>query len=381
MNSIAEAGTSACESKRIARSCSVLLVGPLPPPSGGMANQTRQLARLLEDEGCRVGIVQVNAPYRPAWVGRIRGVRAVFRLVPYVVRLWRDAGRADLIHVMANSGWAWYFFAAPAIGIGRLLGKPVVVNYRGGDADAFFARQFRWVQPMLRRASRIIVPSGFLAAVFAKYGVASTQVPNIVNLEAFQPALSRPATPHLLITRNLEPIYDIATTIRAFAIIAQQHRNARLTVAGSGPGRHGLEQLARDLEVSDLVQFTGRLDNAALPDLYRAASVVVNSSLVDNMPISLLEAMASGVPIVSTNVGGIPYLVENEKTALLVPPGDPAAMAAATLRLILDPQLANRLQSAAQEAVRRYAWPSVREQLFDIYAQALGRAPLHRCRA
>ncbi len=335
-----------------------------------MANQTRQLAQLLADEGCMVTVVQVNAPYIPAWVGRLRGVRALFRLAPYIVRLWSAAGQADLIHVMANSGWAWHFFAAPAIWIAHLRGKPVVVNYRGGDADAFLARQFRWVRPTLARASRVVVPSGFLGAVFAKYGVATTVVPNIVNLEAFQPQVSRPANPHLIVTRNLEPIYDIATTIRAFAIVSRQHPDARLTIAGSGPSRPELEQLAQDLGVADRVSFTGRLDNAMLPDLYRSASVHLNSSLIDNMPISLLEAMACGVSIASTSAGGIPYLVEHEKTGLLVPVGDHRALAAAALRLIDDPQFAAGLARAARQAVQVYSWPSVRSQLFAVYARA-----------
>ena len=359
----------------------VVLVGPLPPPSGGMANQTRQLARLLGSEGCLVIVVQVNAPYRPQWIGRFRGVRALFRLVPYVVRLWIATGKADLIHVMANSGWAWHLNAAPAIWIGRLRGKPVVVNYRGGDADAFFSRQLRWVRSTLACADSAIVPSGFLAAVFAKYGVASTVVPNIVNLETFHPAISRPATPHLIVTRNLEPIYDIDTAIRAFAVVAAAHPDARLTVAGSGPSLPHLARLTADMGVADRVRFTGRLDNAVLPDLYRSATVLVNSSLVDNMPISLLEAMASGVPIVSTNVGGIPYLVEDGKTALLVPPGDPAAMAAAILRLTRDLRLAEELARAGLEAVQQYAWPNVRSKLFDVYARVTDRESLSSARS
>src|SRR5690242_3337836 len=77
------------------------LVGPLPPPSGGMANQTRQLAQLLESEGVIVEIVRFNAPYRPGWIASLRGIRALFRLWPYLFRLWITAGRVDVFHVMA----------------------------------------------------------------------------------------------------------------------------------------------------------------------------------------------------------------------------------------------------------------------------------------
>jgi glycosyltransferase involved in cell wall biosynthesis len=354
---------------------SIMLVGPLPPPSGGMANQTRQLAQLLAAEGCEVTTVQVNLPYRPAWIGRVRGIRAVFRLGAYVLRLRREIRHVELVHVMANSGWAWHLCAAPAIWMGSLVGVPVVVNYRGGDAEAFFARGFGRIRPTLARARAVIVPSGFLQRVFERYGVAARIVPNIVSLEAFRPAAKTPAAPHLLVARNLEPIYDVGTALRAFAIVVERFRDACLTVAGSGPDREELGRLAQELGVTDRVRFTGSLENSKLPALYGAANVVVNSSLVDNFPISLLEAMACGVPIVSTNVGGIPYLVEHERTALLVPPRNPVALANAVLRLFDDRSLALRLRLAGIEAAQRYAWAQVRADLFGVYAQACKRAP------
>ena len=161
------------------------LVGPLPPPSGGMANQARQLARLLTADGIQIEVVQVNAPYRPGWIGGIKGIRALFRLLPYLVGLWRMAGRVSLFHVMANSGWSWHLFAAPAVWIGWLRGIPVVVNYRGGEAESFFSRAFRWVRPTLRRAATVMVPSDFLARVFNDREIATITVPNIIDINKF----------------------------------------------------------------------------------------------------------------------------------------------------------------------------------------------------
>src|SRR5664279_2100163 len=194
----------------------VLVVGPLPPPSGGMANQTRQLMRLLSGDGCQASIVQVNAPYRPAWVGKLRGARALCRLGPYLVQLWRAMRDVDLVHVMANSGLAWHLFAAPAILVGRLRGKAVVVNYRGGEAESFLQAQARWVLPVLKWATTVIVPSGFLQAVFSRWGIDSQIVPNIVDLARFAPGERGDVAPHLIVTRNLEAIYDIPTALRAF---------------------------------------------------------------------------------------------------------------------------------------------------------------------
>lgn len=352
---------------------SIGLVGPLPPPSGGMANQTLQLAGLLRGEGLHVETVQVNAPYRPAWAGSLPGVRAVFRLVPYLAALWRTAGRVQLFHVMANSGWSWHLFAAPAIWVARLRGKSVVVNYRGGEADGFLARARRWVAPSIARADAVIVPSGFLEAVFEKHGFPTQVVPNIVNLERF--AATREAGdgtgPRLLVARNLEPIYDNATALRVLALVRERYPAATLVIAGEGPLRAELEQLAGTLDLAGAVTFTGRVDNAGMAALYRNADIMLNCSLVDNMPNSVLESMACGVPIVSTHVGGVPYLVEEGRTALLVPPQAPEAMAQAVLRLAAAPTLAAALREAGLRQVQQYTWASVRPRLLGVYRDVL----------
>ncbi len=363
----------------VRRKTTIGLVGPLPPPSGGMANQTRQLARLLAESGLSVELVQVNAPYRPAWIERVRGVRALFRIFPYLVRLWRSAGRVDLFHIMANSGWAWHLFAAPAIWVAHLRGVPAIVNYRGGEAESFLRREARWVLPTLSRARSVVVPSRFLECVFANSGVPTEIVPNIVDLDRFSPAPPQPGRTHIVVTRNLEAIYDIPTALRAFVTIRGRYPDARLSIAGSGPLRTELERLAESLHIAKAVRFTGRLDNERLPDLYRSADLMLNPSTADNMPISVLEALASGVPVVSTNVGGVPFLVEDGSTALLVPPQSPEKMATAALRVLGEPSLAARLRAAGIDMARHHAWTQVREQLFAVYARALGVPSLERC--
>ena len=184
---------------------------------------------------------------------------------------------------MANSGWSWHLFAAPAIWIGRLRGIPVVLNYRGGEAGTFFAQSFQWVRPSLARVSAVAVPSDFLAGVFQRRGVDVRIVRNIIDLERFASAeqryRQRTNSPHLLVTRNLEPIYDIGTALRAFQRIRESCPGARLTVCGSGPERENLEALARELGCADAITFTGRLDNDRIAELYRTADIMINPSL------------------------------------------------------------------------------------------------------
>jgi glycosyltransferase involved in cell wall biosynthesis len=351
----------------------IALVGPVAPPEGGMAGQTRQLAELLRGEGARVTLVPVNAPYRPRWIGRLRGVRALFRLVPYVVRLWRVAGEADVLHIMANSGWSWHLFAAPAVAVARVRGVPCVVNYRGGEAERFLRRSAATVLPVLRRADALTVPSAFLRQIFGRHGVSADIVPNIIDLQRFRPAAGEPdrRAPRLVVARNLEALYDIGTALRAFARIRAAIPAAKLTVAGSGPERDMLVRLAEELGVASAVDFCGRLERDAMADLYRAACLVLNPSRVDNMPNSVLEAMASGVPVVSTDAGGVPFILRHGLTGLLVPPGDDAAMATAALRLLDDAAEWQRIREAALADVQQYTWGQVRERWSRTYAAVI----------
>jgi glycosyltransferase involved in cell wall biosynthesis len=344
-----------------------------------MANQCEQLFRLLQQEGVHVDLVRNNPPYYPPWIGRVPVLRAVFRLLPYVFQLWRAAGRNDVMHILANSGWAWHLFAAPAVWIGRARGAKVILNYRGGNADAFFSRTPRHVFATLRQASVRVTPSSFLQRVFARHGLDAMIVPNIVDLSRFTPAPLRHFgdSPHIVVTRNLEAIYDIPTAIRAFARVRQAYSGARLTVAGSGPERDRLVALVTDLGLAGSVQFPGRIDNADIPALYASADCMLNPSTVDNMPISILESLASAVPVVSTNVGGIPDVVEDGISALLVPAGDALQMGDQVVRVLSDTRLTEALRNAGLRAAADFAWPAVRERWYGLYRRV---AATHRGR-
>jgi glycosyltransferase involved in cell wall biosynthesis len=353
----------------------IAVVGPLPPPSGGMANQCKQLIGLLESEGATVELVRTNAPYRPAWAERLPFVRAFFRLLPYLWALWWACGRCQVVHVLANSGWAWHLFATPAIWIARLRGAPVIVNYRGGEALPFFAAAPRWVHRTLASANVLVVPSAFLDGVFRGFGFNPVIVPNIINLERFGRAGESVsgAPPHVVVTRNLEPIYDIPTVLSAFAVILPQLPGARLTIAGSGPERARLEAQVAGLGIAEAVCFAGRIDNEQIAALYASADLMVNPSTVDNMPISILEAFASRVPVVSTDVGGVPFIAEHGRTALLVPARNPERMAEAMLEVLLDRGKARRMAEAAGEEVKQYAWPVIAEKWLSAYHHAMSQ--------
>jgi len=335
-----------------------------------MANQAKQLVSLLEENGAQVNFVRVNSPYKPRCIKGVKGLRALFRLIPYFWQLWRQIRHSDVVHVLANSGWSWHLFAAPAVWVGWLLGKPVVINYRGGEAETFFGRAWRWVAPTVNKSRAVIVPSSFLQRVFAKRSVSAGIVPNILDLERFKFDDKKPFegdAPHLVVTRNLEKIYGVDTVLNAFSIIKIQYPNARLTVAGCGPEEIALKAQAEGLSLTSSVTFSGRLEPLQIVALYQDADLLLNASTVDNSPNSLIEALASGVPVVSSKVGGIPDLVEDGKSALLVPPQQPEALADAAIQLLSDKALCKELVQQGKLVAERFDKRKVLNSLADVY--------------
>ncbi|MEQ8802576.1 MAG: glycosyltransferase, partial [Haliea sp.] len=114
-------------------------------------------------------------------------------------------------------------------------------------------------------------------------------------------------------------------------------------------------------------------DRPGILNLYAQADAMLNPTTVDNMPNSVIEALACGVPVISTDVGGVRFIVQHEHTALLVPANDPAAMAAAILRCRANAQLRQQLRDNGIAEVAQYSWPAVRQQWLDVYAQVAGR--------
>ena len=348
------------------------LIGPLPPPYGGMANQLNQLYELLKKENISVSLIQTNSPYAFKWVAQIKGLRALFRLLPYLINVWKLAGRVDVIHMLANSGWSWQLFAAPVIWLSWIRKTPVIINYRGGEARDYLSKSIKWVRPSLNKAAALVVSSCYLQQVFSDFGINAQVIPNIIDLTRFNgkkinhsEALSRQA--HLIVTRNLEAIYGIQTAIEAVAVLQKTVPGIKLSIAGSGPQKETLEALIAQHRLENNVYLTGKLNPDEMAELYRSADIMLNPTTVDNMPNSVIEALASGVAVVTTNVGGIPFIVEDNKSALFTPVNNPDEMAKQIQRLLNDRDLYQSLINNGLIEAQKYTWAKVGNSWLNLY--------------
>jgi L-malate glycosyltransferase len=345
----------------------VALVAPTVEILGGHAVQVRALAHGLRREGYEVLFVPINPRFPPGlrWLRRVPYMRTVVNeslYVPTLVRL----RRADVAHIFSASYWSFVLSPLPAMLAARSFGKRVVLHYHSGEAADHLARWGVLVHPWLRLADEIVVPSEYLRKIFAHHGYQTRVICNIVETSQFAYRERRPLRPRLLSTRNLESHYGVDNTLEAFARVRARCPDATLTVAGSGSQEGRLRRLAASLGVEG-IRFLGRVEPEAMPRLYDEADIFLNSSLIDNQPVSVLEAFAAGLPVVSTGTGDLAAFVRDGETGLLVPPGDPAAMADAVMRLLGDREHAATVARRARQEVERYTWPRVRQQWDAVY--------------
>jgi glycosyltransferase involved in cell wall biosynthesis len=359
--------TTSDQSKRLR----VAIVAPSMGILGGQAVQADRLLRAWSgDPDVRAWLVPIN-PVPPPPLDRLvrrKYVRTVVTQLTYWPLLARELRHADVVHVFSASYFSFVLAPVPAIVMSKLLGKPVVLNYRSGQAPDHLRRS-AIARVTLRRVDRNAVPSRFLQEVFAPYGVAAEVIPNIVDVDRFAFRLRDPLRPRILSTRNFEELYNVACTLRAFALVLQRFPDATLTLVGAGSAEPSLRALASDLglQADRHVRFVGRVAPDDIWRYYAEADIYLQTPDIDNMPSSILEAFASGCAVVSTDAGGVPALLTDKVHGLLVHCGDHEAAAARIVQLLQEPSMVRSLTMRARESCERYRWHAVRAQWLSLY--------------
>jgi L-malate glycosyltransferase len=335
---------------------------------GGQAVQAERLIRAWAgDPDVHAWLVPINPP--PPWplkaAGAVKYLRTVVTQLTYWPLLVRELRRADIVHVFSASYFSFLLAPLPAVLVARLLGKPVVMNYRSGEGPDHLKRS-RIARSTLGSVDRNAVPSRFLQDVFARFGIASEVIPNIVDVERFAYRPRIPLRPRVLSTRNFEPLYNVACTLRAFRLVQDRHADATLVLVGAGSQDEALRQLAAELGLRN-VRFVGRVPPSDMWQHYADADIYLQTPNIDNMPASVLEAFASGCAVVATDAGGVPAILTDGVHGLLVGCDDHEAAAARILEVIADPALSARLTASARESCDQYRWDNVRAQWVALY--------------
>lgn len=347
---------------------------------GGQGVQAQALVQSLREDGVDATLVPIDPrfPMGMRWMRRLPYARTMLNELLYVPNLSRLA-MYDVAHVFSASYASFLLAPVPAMLAARLFSKRVVLHYHSGEALDHLENWGSFVHPWLELADEIVVPSVYLRDVFAKFGYRVRVIPNVVDLGIFDYRERRPLRPRLLSTRNLEKYYRVDVIVEAFARFQATCPEATLTVAGYGSEEPKLRAMAAQLTKGG-VRFLGKVSPAWMPKLYADSDIYLNASEVDNQPISILEAFASGLPVISTPTGDIASMVRHCETGLLVPPEAPVAMCRAITETLNRSERALQMAEQAHHELEKYTWKAVRDDWKAVYAGSKLHVPSSKVR-
>lgn len=300
-------------------------------------------------------------------------INPILRLIDIVWSLSLSLPKTDVLIVEVYSGLA-FFIAETATLLAKLFGVPAVLVLHGGNLPDLAAKHPRWVRRVLRRAAVLVAPSKYLAEEMTTFGCDIRVVPNVIDVESYPFRIRRKLSPKIIWMRSFHPIYNPQMAIDAFAIVKREVPDATLVMAGVDKGLEAnIKRSAIKTGIFDSVRFPGFLDETAKRKEFSGADIYINTNRIDNMPISVVEACAMGVPVVATNVGGLSHLISHRTNGLLVKDDDPNEMASAILSLLNDPTLAQSISDSGRRLAERSDWIAVRECWDSLFAEILKR--------
>ena len=275
------------------------------------------------------------------------------------------AGNYDVLHI---HGCSYLGFLPIVYGIvaGKLWRKWIIVTYHGGEAEDFFSKHPKWVRFWLMKADERVVLSGFLESIFKAYSMTAHVIPNVVETRKDLFVEKTELHPRFISVRHLKGLYNIPCLLRAFGRVQKEIPESELTLLGEGEQRNMLENMAREMRL-DKVNFVGQVPNEEIWNYLKTNDIILSSPWADNMPVSLLEAFSAGLLVISSNVGGVPYLVDNGSTGLLFESDDDQGMASQMLWALSHQKESLELIANARKKVEEFSWDNIKEKIITLY--------------
>lgn len=264
-----------------------------------------------------------------------------------------------------------YIWTKVSITFLRALRKKIILIVHGGSIPDKMKVQKEKYLPVFESVDKIICPSPFLQEALKQYNIETTLIENVVNLQSYNFTNKNFFRPRIFWMRTLEDIYNPEMAIRVAAILAAKYPDFKMVMAGHDKGALSMTRdLARKLNIADKVSFPGYISHITKNKLAADYDIYICTNRIDNAPVTFVEMMAMGLPIVSVNIGGIPYLITDNENGLLVNLDDDENMAAKVISLIEEPLLGKRLAANALVSSKKYdeapvlnKWNSAFEEL------------------
>jgi glycosyltransferase involved in cell wall biosynthesis len=262
-----------------------------------------------------------------------------------------------------------FYFAFLTSQLARLLRKKYIPILHGGDLPKRLDRNPLLSKMIFKNSFTNVAPSGYLQFEFEKRDYPTIFIPNILNISTYTFKKRSQLQPKLLWVRAFAHLYNPKMAIQVLNQLKPVYPDATLCMVGPDKGDGSYQDtqaLVAQLKLSDSVTFTGVLPKEQWHALSVDYDIFINTTTIDNTPVSVMEAMALGLPIISTNVGGIPYLINDGEDGLLVNNADVIGMTQAVERLIHERQMVEMMTIYARKKAESFDWRVVREQWMSV---------------
>jgi glycosyltransferase involved in cell wall biosynthesis len=326
----------------------VLLVGNFLSGATGTRGVCEDLAARLKTDGWSVLTTSSHS-------------NRFARLLDFVLTVWLYRDRYKVAQVDVYSGFA-FIWAELVCWALRMARKPYVLTLRGGNLPVFAQHTGKRVPRLLQSSCVVTTPSAYLLERMRPYRQELVLLPNPLDVAKYSYRRREHPAPQLVWLRAFHDIYNPSLAVRVVANLVHDYPSIRLVMMGPDKGDGSLEamkNLAFKLGVSDRLVCTGPVTKDQIPHWLHQGDIFLNTARVDNTPVSVLEAMACGLCIISSNVGGIPYMLTDEHDALLVPSDDDSSMTKAVRRLVSEDGLGGRLSCNARHKVEQFDWQHI----------------------
>lgn len=285
----------------------------------------------------------------------------LMRIIDMILTAYLKRKEYSVAHVDVYSGAA-FLWAEMVCRVLKFIGKPYILTLHGGNLPSFSNHWRKRVIGLFASAVKVTTPSPYLFETMRVFRTDLYLLPNAIELPVYSFRLREQAHPRLIWLRSFHSIYNPCLAVKVVAVLKEEFPDIHLTMIGHDRGdgsRQYLQGLVAELAVENEIVFGNGVPKSEISQWMSKGDIFINTSNIDNTPISVLEAMACGLCVVSTKVGGIPYLLNDGYDALLVPPNDPESMANAVRRILTEPGLAPRLSKHARQKTDKFDWSNI----------------------
>uniref|UniRef100_UPI003742FAB0 glycosyltransferase family 4 protein n=1 Tax=Flavicella sediminum TaxID=2585141 RepID=UPI003742FAB0 len=289
------------------------------------------------------------------------------RLIAMCFAILKYRNKVDYVLIDTFSTISFYF-AFVTSQLARLFGLKYIPILHGGNLPARLDSSPKLAGLIFKNAYKNVAPSGYLKYEFEKRGFLTQFIPNILELDSYNYITNRKLNYKILYVRAFVQLYNPTMAIRVLKNVQKKYPQTTLCMVGPHKDASYIEtvSLVKELNLNKSVEFTGTLPKEKWHKLSENFDVFINTTNFDNTPVSVMEAMALGIPIVSTNVGGVPYLIDNAKDGILVDKNDDIAMTNAIIDLFENSTKRQKITQCAREKVEAFDWQTVKKDWINI---------------